>query len=542
MVKNLNYKIALYIRVSTEEQAENPEGSVKNQEQRLREAVAYRNRNSNFGEIAGVFTDAGISAKDMRRPQLQAMLTAIRNGEVNLVMVTELSRLSRNNRDFLGMWDMMHERGCRFMSLREDFDTTTAAGEMLLFQLVNFAQFERKQTSERVGANIAARAVRGLYNGGSIAVGYKRMPDKPGFLRVDDEAAVTVRTAFSAFLREGCLAHAAKWLNENGYSVSKHLEGGGRRMRVGHFTVDNLCKMLKNKAYIGVKVYRHKDEWMEARAVWEPIIDEVTFARVREKLTKNRSKMKPKSFYKLPYLLSGLNFCMKCGSHMPGKSATGNAGKVGYYEHAWATKRDSTLTKKLFKCDPHRVPQKRLEPLVWRELVKFVTNTDFMKTMLAEVRVKHDGNPGQREKERLKAKLYGVNSQIDAVAERLTQLPKSVSAAPIFKQLEKLESAKREIEEGLTKVEILPGGEERLVKVKTFEEFAEHYRKLIDRADHETRKSMVQKFVKKIEVGVDSVKIHWIMDQEHYERELALRGRSPIFKNNGSYSLTFGAR
>lgn len=544
--KHQDYKIALYVRVSTEEQAENPEGSVKNQEQRLREAVSYRNRNSSFGEIAGVYIDAGISAKDMKRPKLQEMLRAIRNSEVNLVMVTELSRLSRNNRDFLGMWDMMHEHGCRFMSLREDFDTTTAAGEMLLFQLVNFAQFERKQTSERVEANIAARAVRGLYNGGSIPIGYKRIPEKPGYLRVDEDAAATVKAAFDAFLSEGCLSHAARWLNDNGYSLAKHLEGGGSKMRIGHFTVDNLQKMLRNKAYIGIKVYTVRDEQKETKAVWEAIIDEVTFKRVGDKLSRNKSRMKPKSFYKHPYLLSGVNFCMKCGDHMPGKSATGKSGKVAYYEHSWATKRDSTLSKKIFKCEPHRVLAKRVEPLIWQELVKFLTEPDFLKIMLNEVKALYEGDPSQREADRLKAKLYGMNSQIEAMAERLTLLPKSISAAPVFKQMEKLEIAKKEIEESLAKVKKQPiNFEQRIVKVQTFQAFAENYRKFIKNADHEVKKQMVQKFIKKVEIGVDEVKIHWNLDQEHYERELALRGRSAegqvFLINVGSNSLTSGA-
>ncbi len=238
MLKKTDLRIALYIRVSTEEQAENPEGSIKNQEQRLREAVNYRAKYSNFGNIVAVYTDAGISAKDMKRPQLQEMFKSIKRGEIDLVMVTELSRLSRNIRDFLGMWDLMKDHDCRFMSLREDFDTTSAAGEMLLFLLMTFAQFERKQTSERVEANIAARANRGLYNGGTIPIGYKRNPDKPGFLDIEEDAANTVRAAFDAFLREGSLSLAAKWLNNNGYSMSKHIEGGGRLKRVGHFTVD----------------------------------------------------------------------------------------------------------------------------------------------------------------------------------------------------------------------------------------------------------------------------------------------------------------
>lgn len=114
-------------------------------------------------------------------------------------------------------------------------------------------------------------------------------------------------------------------------------------------------------------------------------------------------------------------------------------------------KRDSTLTKKIFKCDPHRVPAKRLEPAVWQELVRFVTKSEMIKLLMTEVKAKHEGNPGLKESDRLKAKLYGVNSQIDALAERLSQIPKNVSATPIFKQMEKLEAIKNEIMDAITK-------------------------------------------------------------------------------------------
>lgn len=528
MTKKTDLKIALYIRVSTEEQAENPEGSIKNQEQRLRDAVKYRNTYSNFGNIVAVYTDAGISAKDMKRPQLQEMLKSVKRGEVDLIMVTELSRLSRNIRDFLSMWDLMKEYDCRFMSLREDFDTTSAAGEMLIFLLMTFAQFERKQTSERVEANIAARANRGLYNGGAIPIGYKRIPDRPGFLAIDEDAAATVKEVFHAFLQEGCLSKAAKWMNDNGYSMAKHMEGGGRFKRKGSFTVDNIHKILKNKMYIGVKVYRHKDERREAKAVWSPIIDEATFARANERLTKNKSKHKPDSYYKLPYLLSGLCRCMNCGSHLPGKSATGKTKKVGYYEHSWIAKKNSTLSKPLYKCDPHRVPAKKLELVVWQEVVKFLTEPTFISTMLDEYKKAHKVNPEMQEKARLKSKLYGINTQLDAAAERLSQLPKAVSASPIFKQMEKLETTKKEVEEALFKIQ--QGSQNTtdvLVKLSTFEEFADRYRKFLkDNAEPEIKKKIVQKFVKRVEIGLNTIKIHFNLDQGHYERELALTGRS----------------
>lgn len=551
---NQLFKIGFYVRVSTEEQAENPEGSIKNQEDRLRQAVDYKNRIGNFGEIKGVYVDAGISAKDMRRPKLQELLRAVRSGEIDLIMVTEISRLSRSIRDFVEMWDLMQAHGCRFSSLREDFDTTNAAGEMVLFQLMNLAQFERKQTSERVEANIAARAGRGLYNGGMVAVGYKKIVDRPGFLEIDDEMAETVKMVFSAFLREGCLAHAALWLNNNGYSLKRQTEGGGRFRRVGHFTVDNVQAILRNKAYLGIKVYRHKDEQKEVKAVWPAIIDEVTFNRAGQLLDKNRRRYKPHKHGKMTYLFSGVVFCKTCGSHMPGKSATGHSTKVGYYEHAWATKRDSTLSKKMFHCDPHRIPSKKLETAAWEKVVQFITDEGLMARILEKVRERHEENPHRKEMERLKAKIMGVNSQIDALSERLSELPKGVSAVPIYKQLEKLQRIKEEHDEALIKFR--SGGVtslDRIVGLDTFEDFASHHRKLVvGAADVTQRRQLIQKFVRRVEVGVDTFKIDYIVDQEHYKRELALkearsrllagrRSGAKISTNYSSNTLTFGA-
>lgn len=549
--KPKNYKIALYIRVSTEEQAENPEGSIRNQEDRLRQAVEYKNRMGDFGKLAGVYIDAGISAKDMRRPQLQELLRAIRAKEIDLVMVTELSRLSRNSRDFIEMWDMMRACGCSFTSLREDFDTTTAAGEMVIFQLMNLAQFERRQVSERVEANIAARAARGLYNGGVLPVGLKTIADKPGYLEVDEEDAVTVRAAFMAFLKEGSLAPAAKWLNEHGYKMRKETFGGGRIKRLNHFTVDNLQSMLRNKAYIGIKEYTHRGEKREAKAVWPAIIDEVTFQRVGKILEQNRRRYRPHKAGRMPYLLTGICTCLKCNSPMPGKSATGNGGKVGYYEHVWATKRDATLTKKIFKCDPHRVPAKKLDPFVLDKFKSLMMDKNMIRQVLESVKTRHQENPHRKDQERLKAKIYGINSQTEALAERLAEIPKSVSAQPIYKQMEKLETIKNDYEGQLAKLKHSGRSSlDRVVDLNKFEDFASHYRRYLLNATVQEQKMMLKKFIKRVEVGVDDVKIHWIVDQEHYERELqleeagaqaALGGSSGFFKNYGSYTLTNGA-
>jgi len=134
-------RISFYIRVSTEEQASNPEGSIKNQEERLRMAVKLKNMEGHFGDIVAVYIDRAKSGKDTNRPELQKLLMAIRKHETNLVMVSELSRISRSIKDFSEIWQLMKDNDCGFQSLRENFDTTTAAGEMVLFTVANIAQF-----------------------------------------------------------------------------------------------------------------------------------------------------------------------------------------------------------------------------------------------------------------------------------------------------------------------------------------------------------------------------------------------------------------
>ena len=541
------FKIAGYIRVSTEEQAENPEGSIRNQEDRIRETVSFRNRNGNYGELVQLFVDPGISAKDMKRPALQGLLKAIKSGEVNLVIVTELSRLSRNTRDFIQIWDLMREVGCRFASLREDFDTSNAAGELVLFQMMNLAQFERRQVSERVEANVAARSKRGLYNGGSVPIGYKRVKDKSGYLEIDESEAPSVREAFATFIREGSLAATAKSLNERGYVMKKDSEGGGRLKRVGHFTVDNLQALLRNKIYIGVKCFKVKGVEHEAKAVWPALVDEVTFKRVGKILDRNRFRLKPHKANKLPYLLTGIIQCATCGNPLVGKSATGNGGKIGYYEHAWATKRDSTLTKKVFKCEPHRVPSKKLEPLVWQKFLSLINDPKFVREILTRVRQFHEANPTRKDQERLKAKILGLNSQLEALAERLSELPKGISAAPIYKQMQRLEDLKLQHQKEIDSLKSgALGSLDRVIDLKNFQAFSAQYRKLtFDDLSVDQKKQLLRRFIQKIEVGTDSVKIHFIVDKDHYKQESALSSASSncqtdFLKISGSNTLTVG--
>lgn len=542
------HKIGLYVRVSTEEQASNPEGSIKSQEQRLRNHVANKNSEGLFGEVTGVFIDRAKSGKDTNRSELQRLLTAIRKKEVTLVLVTELSRLSRSIKDFCEIWQLMQSLGCGFQSLREQFDTTSAAGEMVLYTIANIAQFERRQTSERIRANFLARAERGLYNGGSVPFGYEKHAENKSVLVVSSEDAAIVQEAFSTFLREGCLAKAGKSLNERGYRLKRLRQGGGKQVRLGHFTADNLYGMLTNKAYLGLRVIRSGGEERTVKACWDAIIGESAFQKVQILLKKNYRFNKLSLPKRYPFMLSGLTVCGQCGDRLPGKSANGNGGKYPYYEHSWAMRKQAFLNKKIFSCKPHRFSATNIEERVWAVIEQILSNPELAESIISEAHEIHAKRNRLTELERLESKIKGVSEQLDALGEHLSKIPKTVSPAPIFKQMERLEEIKGALEG--EKCSILQNGQscEMPVALKDYEKFIQAL-KLLRTNSQEIKAKIVSKLVHKIELLPDSFKLHFYVGESHVSPEddakrkgtgglsVPISNRTQIF---GSNTLTNG--
>lgn len=505
------HKIGLYIRVSTEEQAKNPEGSIKSQEQRLREHIEFKNRDGNFGEVAGIFVDGGKSGKDTNRVQLQKMLRAIRRGEIDMVMVTELSRLSRSIKDFSEIWELMKAHGCKFLCLREQFDTTTAAGEMVLFTIANISQFERKQISERVKANMSARARRGLYNGGPVPFGYEFDDCANGRLKIVANDAEIVREAYATYLSEGTLLAAVRNLNERGFRLKRLMQGGGRGVRLGQFTIDNLRRIIRNPAYIGERRYEEEGNTKTTKACWEALIDTKLYQRANALLSENHEKRtKRATGRRYPYLLSGLTVCGHCGDRLPGKSAHGASGKVCYYEHGWATRKGAALNKKIFDCQPTRVPARILEPLVWNSFVELLLDKEFAKRLIVKANHHHEVQGFAIQANKLRQKMTTTHEQLDALGEHLAKLPKHLSPSPIFKQMEKLEKLKREQQAELEAIQASDEYVDKPASLKDYEKFLRLMNQLMrEGATPEEKAKLVRFLVDKVEVYRDRVKVFY---------------------------------
>lgn len=556
------YKIGLYIRASTEEQgaAKNPEGTIKNQEQRLRGTVDAKNLNNYFGEIVEIFIDDGISAKNTNRPEFQRMLKAIENKEINMVMVTEYSRLSRNMSDFSQMWELFKNFGCGLISLREQFDTSSAAGEMMLYNMANLAQFERRLTSERVKSSRIDRASRGLFNGGVVPIGYRSVEGRPGHLEIDPEEAEIIKKVFQTFLREGSVSKTAKWMNDNGYSAPRMIHGGGNKARIGHFVVGNTRKILANKTYIGIVEYPTGGQISEAKAVWGKIIDKVTFSQVQKLIKNNHRKKKPTNPSRYPYILSGLVFCKKCGDVMCGKSAHGRNGKVGYYEHSWSMRKNSTLTKKVFECEMFkRVPAKKLEPFIEKEVLKLITNEKFAKELIEEAQKVHNENYSLKsEKLSLKKEISSYSAQTEALAERIATLPIDVPIDPLYKMLKKLEQetnrAKKEYQELEKKDGIGVDTPAEIVSYKKFLSTLNGLWKELDKGSIELRTRLIKRLIHRIEIDNNGVEIHFHVGNHQIKKESIIdsflnypqpveisENLKKISKNLGSRTCTNGA-
>ncbi|MCJ8278039.1 MAG: recombinase family protein, partial [Bdellovibrionales bacterium] len=447
------------------------------------------------------------------------MLRAVQNQEIDLVMVTELSRLSRSLKDFCEIFHMMKEFGCGFQSLREQYDTTTAAGEMILYTVANLAQFERRQTSERVSANFLARTQRGLYNGGPVPFGLKLNPEKKGYLLIDEPAAFIVKESFSTFVKEGSLSLAAKNLNNKGYKITRRREGGGNKTRLGHFTVTNLYRILKQRAYIGEKAYTLSDGKKKyVKACWPSIVKKETFDKVQKILESNHRTLKTrKSQKRYPFQLSKLTFCGTCNDKLSGKSANGNGGKIPYYAHGWVSVKQSCLKEKVFNCKNHkRFQAKLLEPAVWKNVESLLTNENVLKQLFERAQEQYKNDKPIQQVDRLKAKISDIDAKLEALVEHLAKVPKGISPEPIFAQMQKLEALKIEV-----KNELEIASEDHIqkpVELDDYRNFVKGVRNLKNRRNaDDIKQKIIERLVHKIELLPEGYRLHYYVGADYFQ-------------------------
>jgi site-specific DNA recombinase len=292
-------RCAIYTRVSTEHGLDQEFNSLDAQ---YDAAAAYIKSQAHAGwtMIRSRYDDGGYSGGSTDRPDLQKLLDDIRARKIDVIVVYKVDRLTRSLADFAKLVELFDAHGVSFVSVTQQFNTTTSMGRLTLNVLLSFAQFEREVTSERIRDKIAASKRKGLWVGGNLPLGYEM---KDGKIAVVEEEAELVRSIFRRYLELGSVNELLRDLRERDIRTkTRRLSTGATRGGIP-FGRGALYYLLSNHFYIGEVKY--KDEILPGEQ--PPIMDRALFDAVRQKSLaqwSHRTVVRNKS----DHLLAGLLF------------------------------------------------------------------------------------------------------------------------------------------------------------------------------------------------------------------------------------------
>jgi len=291
-------RCAIYTRKSSEEGLEQDFNSLDAQREAC-EAFILSQKHEGWMALPEMYDDGGISGATMERPALKHLLSDIETGRIDTVVVYKVDRLTRSLGDFAKIVEVFDTRGVSFVSVTQQFNTTTSMGRLTLNMLLSFAQFEREVTSERIRDKIAASKKRGLWMGGLPPLGYD-VDDKK--LVVNPPEAETVRTIYHRYAELGSVRALKEEIDRDGIVSKIRNDRYGRQTGGKPLARGALYLMLQNRIYRGEIV--HKETSYPGEHA--PIIDEALWNTVQKRLADNRVERQTGARASEPSLLIGL--------------------------------------------------------------------------------------------------------------------------------------------------------------------------------------------------------------------------------------------
>ncbi|EOU1871560.1 recombinase family protein [Clostridium perfringens] len=440
--------IAIYCRVSTEEQSENGY-SIDEQERLLEEwckKMGY--------VIYKCYSDRGISGKNIKdRPALKELLSDAKAGKFDMVISWKINRLSRKLEDVLKIVNLLEKNNITFKSYSEPFETDTPAGRMQFQMMALIGEFERGTIAQNVKMGMIAKAKSGNWCGGRV-LGYDLVPnnspeeEKKGKnkLEINEKEAEIVRFIFNEYSKGKGYKAITNKMNKLGYKTKKG----------NNFSVGSIRDILTNPVYIGEIRYNVRQNWSEKRrrninpnpirvkGKHEAIIDRELWDKVQ--LILESKKGKPSRIYDGEYPLTGILRCPKCGAGMvisrtTNTLADGTKKRIAYYCCGnWKNKGTSV-------CNSNTIRVDKANEYVFKKIEELVSNEAVIKAVVKNI------NKERKDKVKPAKRLLG----------------------DIDKELEKLDKRKRKIFEAyeddiLTKAEFQIRKDELNEKIRILEE------------------------------------------------------------------------
>ena len=232
------------------------------------------------------YDDGGFSGGNTDRPALQRLLEDVRAGKVDVIVVYKVDRLTRSLADFAKLVELFDKHSVSFVSVTQQFNTTTSMGRLTLNVLLSFAQFEREVTSERIRDKIAASKRKGLWVGGMAPVGYDTKDRK---ISVNEAGAAVVRTIFRSYLKLGSLNLLMTDLRKRGIVTKVRTLKTGETVGGIAFTRGPLAHLLRNRFYIGEVAFKGEILAGEQLAVVDRSLFDAVQAKLDEQLNNHNA-------------------------------------------------------------------------------------------------------------------------------------------------------------------------------------------------------------------------------------------------------------
>lgn len=315
-------RCAIYTRKSSEEGLDQEFNSLDAQREACAAFIASQ-IGLGWKLVPDRYDDGGISGGTMERPALQRLLQDIRDRKIDVVVVYKIDRLTRSLMDFSRIVEIFDDSSVSFVSVTQQFNTTTSMGRLTLNVLLSFAQFEREVTAERIRDKIAASKKKGMWMGGTVPLGYAVQQRK---LVIREPEAGFVRGLFERYVQLRSVPALVAEVNSEANSIGQTPNVVGavpftRRMHAGM-----VYKMLANPLYIGK--LRHLGNIYEGEH--QPIVDNELFNKAQELMALGAVRAKGSSIHPDTHLLSGMIFD-ETGDRLRPTHATNRGKRYRYY-------------------------------------------------------------------------------------------------------------------------------------------------------------------------------------------------------------------
>jgi len=454
-----------YVRVSTYNQLENY--SIEEQTARLKAYCAARG-----WVLADIYVDGGFSGGNLNRPALQKMLSDIQKNTVDAVIVYKLDRLSRSQKDTLTLIeDHLLANGCDFVSINENFDTSTPFGRAMIGILSVFAQLEKDQITERFTMGRIGRGKAGYFHGGGNAPTGNDYVD--GKLVVNAYEAMQVQEVYRLFL-------SGKSIN----AIEKELSA----RYTTKWTAAKVRNVLKNNLYTGKVHFLGQDYDGNHTPIVEPSVYTAANRLLYSTQRENGKTSSQKTPFRAGYLLSGLVYCGKCGARY--------AANHGYYKcYSRAKSSQKFIVDPTCKNENWLIED--LDALVCRQVDVLSTNSRLLDGVLAQAEAE---KPVKIDKEKLKNRILAIDNQIAKLIDlyQISQIPME----EIADRVRSLSAEKKALAEKVEQPDEVPA---KILFLSALKDYQAGY----DTGDTAQKRLLLSSLIRRVIINEKNVNIEW---------------------------------